>query len=111
MRPIVIATNGVSTSNLARLDEYANAPVSIQCTVSGTATYTVQTSNDDPNSVTNPVPLASMTWLSSLDTNAVNATTSISTFLQYPPLFVRINQSSGTGSVTATVVQMGVAPY
>jgi len=93
------------------MDEYANAPVSIQCTVSGTATYTVQTSNDDPNSVTNPVPLASMTWVNSLDTNAVGATTSISTFCQWPPLFIRINQTVGTGSVTATVVQMGVTPY
>ncbi len=111
MRPIVITTSGVSTSNLARMDEYANAPVSIQCTASGTVTYTVQTSNDDPNSVTNPVPLASMTWVSSLDTNAVGATSSISTYCAWPPLFIRINQTAGTGSVTATVVQMGVVPY
>lgn len=111
MRPIVIATAGVSTSPLARMDEWAPGPISIQCVISGTATYSVQVSNDDPNSPTNPVALGSMTWSPSPDALAGGATSSIYTVLAQVPLFIRINQTVGTGSVTATIVQASSVPY
>jgi hypothetical protein len=111
MRPIVVTTNGVSTSQLARMDDWAPGPISIGCVITGTATYSVQVSNDDPNSPTNPVPVGSMTWLASPDTASQAATTSIYTVLAQAPLFIRINQTAGTGSVAATIVQAGVAPY
>jgi hypothetical protein len=93
------------------MDDWAPGPISIACVISGTATYSVQVSNDDPNSATNPVAVNSMTWLASPDTAAANATTSIYTILTAVPLFIRINQTVGTGAVTATIVQAGVAPY
>jgi len=93
------------------MDEYAPGPISIQCVVSGTITYTIQQSNDDPNSPTNPVALGSMTWSSTADTNGVNATTSIMSYFQYGPLWIRINATAGTGTVTATIVQSSVVPY
>jgi hypothetical protein len=93
------------------MDDWAPGSISIQCVVNGTATYTVQVSNDDPNSATNPVAVGSMTWSSSPDTAAVGATGSIYTVLAQVPLFVRINQTAGTGTVTATIVQAGVGPY
>lgn len=111
MRPIVVTTSGVSTSNLAFMDCWAPGPISIQCVVSGTVTYSVQVSNDDPNSPTNPVALNSMTWSPSPDSASQAATTSIYTVLAQVPTYIRINQTAGTGSVTATIVQASVAPY
>jgi hypothetical protein len=111
MRPIVVSTTGVSTSNLARMDDLAPGPISIACAVTGSATYSVQISNDDPNSATNPVAVGSMTWLPSPDAAATGATTSIYTILTAVPLFIRINQTAGSGSVAATIVQAGVGPY
>jgi hypothetical protein len=111
MRPIVVSVTGIGTTPLARMDEWCPGPVSIQVTVSGTVTYSVQSSNDDPNSPTNPVALGSMTWITTNDTNAANATTSVQTNYLIAPLFIRVNVSTGTGTVTATIVQLGVAPY
>jgi hypothetical protein len=112
MRPIVLTTVGVSTSSLARMDDWAPGPISIQCVLSGAATYSVQVSNDDPNSPTNPVAVGSMTWSPSPDTLATGATTSIYTVLAQVPLFIRINQTVGASpnGVTATIVQAGVNP-
>lgn len=114
MRPIVINTpvgGGTSVvSGLARMDEWAPGPISIQCVVSGTVAYTVQVSNDDPNSPTNPVAVGSMTWSPSPDTSAVAAVASIYTVLAQVPLFIRISQASGTGNVTATIVQASSTP-
>jgi hypothetical protein len=113
MRPIVITTNGVGRSNLARMDEWGPGPISIACVITGAPTYSVQVSNDDPNSPTNPVAQGSMTWLPSPDTAAAGATTSIYTVLSQVPLFISINQTAGTSGngVTATIVQAGSAPY
>jgi hypothetical protein len=94
-----------------RLDEWAQAQTSIQCTASGTVNYTVQSSNDDPNSATNPVLPQNVTWITTNDTNAVGATTSILTNYLISPLWVRVILNTGSGSVTATVIQAGVAPY
>jgi len=95
------------------MDEWAPGPISIACVINGAPTYSVQVSNDDPNSPTNPVALGSMTWLPSPDTAASNAVTSIYTVLAQVPLFIRINQTVGAAGngVTATIVQAGVAPY
>ena len=49
------ATAGTTYSSLVRMDSWANAQSVVQVTVTGTATYTVETSMDDPNSPTNPV--------------------------------------------------------
>lgn len=118
MRPIVATSTLAGGAPLIRLDEWAPPFASIQCVVSGTVSYTVQLSLDDPNSPTNPVPVGSMNWFNSPDAAAVNASTSILTsvggFTSYGdafPLYVRILVASGTGSVTATVVQPGVVPY
>jgi len=54
---------------------------------------------------------ASVTWVSSTDTNVVGATATKSTTFTATPLFIRVLLNSGSGSVTSTVVQAGVAPY
>jgi hypothetical protein len=106
-----VGTTTTAASPWVRLDEYANAQTSIQNAVSGTVNYTVQTSNQDPNSPTNPVQPYQVTWNSSLDTNAVGASANVSSFLAYAPTYVRLLLNSGTGTVTMNVVQMGVVPY
>jgi hypothetical protein len=108
---ITVGTSGIGTSPWVRLDEWAAAQVSITTSISGTVNYTVQQSNDDPNSATNPVLPAAVTWLPSPDSAAVGAAAAIATVLTVAPLWVRILLNSGTGSVTATIVQLGVAPY
>lgn len=117
MRPQVVTSTSASAP-LVRLDEWARPEVSIQCVVTGTVTYTVQFSLDDPNSATDPVAEASMTWTASPDTAAVGATGSIvtslggySAYADVFPLFIRVLVNSGTGSVRTTIVQPGVAPY
>ena len=115
MRPITVtvsdASGGTKYSPLVRLDEWAPAHVGVQLSVSGTVNYTLQQSMDDPNSPTNPVPLASMTWVNCADTAAVGASTSIQTNYQFVPLFCRVVLNSGSGTVTATFVQASVVPF
>lgn len=114
---VTVGTNAVASTPWMRMDEWASQPISIQCDVSGTVNYTVQSSLDDPNSATNPVLPYQMIWVNSTDTNAVAATAAIQT--AYPtgtgplliPLWVRITLNSGSGTVTGTVYQLGVAPY
>lgn len=108
---ITVGTSGIGTSPWVRLDEYASAQVSIGCDASGTVNYTIQQSNDDPNSPTNPVAPSAMTWIATADAGGVAATGSVMSFFTYAPLWARVLLNSGTGSVTATFVQLGVAPY
>jgi hypothetical protein len=108
---ITVGTNNVASSAWVRFDEYALSQAAIQCTVSGTVTYTVQQTLQDPNSATNPVNPYSVTWINSSDAAAVNATTSIQTSYQYSPTFARITITAGTGSVTGIFSQFGVVPY
>jgi len=115
MQPITVSTSNAATeikySRFVRMDSWANAQTAVQVNVTGTATYTIQTSMDDPNSPTNPVAVGSMVWLDALDANLVNETTSQSGALVVTPTFVRIKQIDGTGSITATFAQFSNAPF
>ena len=104
------ASGGVKYSALVRFDDYAPSNISIQCTVTGTVDYTVQTTLDDPNSPTNPVPEASMTWVNSSDTVVVGATATKQSNFLFAPTFVRIKLNSGSGSVSATFLQSSSVP-
>jgi hypothetical protein len=115
---VTVGTNGVASTPWMRMDEWARPEISIQCNISGTVNYTVQGTLDDPNSSTNPVAPSAVNWVNSPDTNAVGATAAIQTsyggfgstaFLS--PTFIRVTLNSGSGTVTATVIQAGVAPY
>jgi len=108
---ITVGTNNIASSPWVRFDEFSLSQTAIQCTVSGTVTYTIQQTLQDPNSPTNPVNSYSVTWLNSSDSAAVNATTSVQSSYQYSPVFAKVTVTSGTGSVTAIFTQFGVAPY
>lgn len=105
---LTVGTTTTAGSPWARLDEWANSYVSIQCNVTGTINYTVQQTLDDPNDPTNPVLPANITWVNSSDASAVSATGSIQTNYGFVPIWARVLLNSGTGSVTASFVQSGV---
>jgi len=104
------ASGGVKYSSLVRFDDFAPSNISIQCTVTGTVNYTVQSSLDDPNDPFNPVALASMTWVDSSDTNVVGATATKQSNFLFAPKFARIKLNSGSGSVVATFLQSSAVP-
>ena len=108
---VSVGTAAIGASPWVRLDEFAPGPTSITCQAVGTVTYTVQQSNQDPNSPTNPVAQQSMTWVNSADAAAVGATASIQTVIANAPLWVRAIVTAGTGSVNMTVAQQGAVPY
>ncbi len=110
---VTVGTNGVASTPWVRFDDYAPAPASIQCVVTGTVNYTVQQTLDDPNSATNPVLPSAVTWVATSDTAAVGATGSVQTNYAFAPTFARVllNSSTSPGMVTATFLQSGVAPY
>jgi hypothetical protein len=115
MQPITVSTTDASVattySRPVRMDSWASPQSIIQVDVTGSATYTVETSMDDPNSPTNPIAFASMTWINCADTAVVAKTASAQGILSVTPLFVRIKQTAGAGSTTMTIVQFGNATY
>lgn len=115
MQPITVSTTDASVattySRPVRMDSWANAQTVVQVKVSGTATYTVETSMDDPNSPTNPVAQGSMTWNDALDANLVDETSAKSGVFNVTPIFIRLKQTAGNGTATMTLAQFGNAPY
>jgi hypothetical protein len=108
---ITVGTSGVGTSPWVRFDEWALPEIAIQCVANGTVNYTLQQTLDDPNDNTNPVAPASVYWQQTSDTNGQGATGSIQSNYAYCPRYGRVLLNSGTGSVTTTYLQSGVAPY
>jgi len=112
MTPIIVtisdASGGVKYSDLVRFDSWALPNIAIQCNVTGTVSYTIQTSLDDPNSPTNPVALNSMTWINTNDTSVVAASASAQSNFIFIPTFARVKLNSGSGSVKATFIQAGL---
>jgi len=115
MRPITVtvsdASGGAKSSDWIRFDDWSPSNISIQCNVTGTVNYTVQSTLDDPNSPTNPVAAGSVTWVNSSDSAVVNATTTKQSNFIFAPIFARVLLNSGTGSVVATFVQDSNGPY
>ena len=113
MKPITVtvsdASAAVKYSSLVRMDDWAPSVISVQCTVTGTVVYTIETSLDDPNNPTNPVPEASMTWVETSDT-AFPASVKKQTNFMFAPTFIRVKLNSGNGSVTTTILQSSNGP-
>ena len=105
---VIAGTNAKAGSSWVRLDSWAFPQTAIQCNASGTVNYTVQVTMDDPNSATNPVPVSSVTWLNTNDTDAVTAVGDIFTNFDWTPTWARILLNSGSGTVTATFAQFNV---
>lgn len=102
---IIAGTSGVAASAWVRFDDWTQNMLSIQANVSGSVNYTVQSTLDDPNSPTNPVAPASITWFTSNDTNLASQTVARQSNTQIMPTYARVLLNSGTGTVTATFTQ------
>lgn len=115
MQPITVTTSdasgGTVYSSPVRMDTWAHAQSVIQVTVTGTATYTVETSMDDPNDPINPVAFASMVWVNCGDANLVGKSATAGGGLIVTPVFVRLKQTAGNGSCKMTIAQFGNATY
>jgi hypothetical protein len=105
---LTVGTSGVGYSPWARMDEWADAQISMQFDVTGTVNYTVQSTMDDPNSATEPVLPSAVNWVTTNDTNVVGATGSLQSNYLFAPTFIRVLLNSGSGSVTAKIGQANV---
>lgn len=99
MRPVTVttsnATGGTVNSSPIPMDYNASVTfnVGIICIVTGTATYSVQHSDDNTN------------WLNNANISGANA--SADTNYMFPVKYIRLSQTAGSGSVTMTVIQTG----
>jgi len=105
---ITVGTNGVAGSPWVRLDDWALPNLNIQAIVVGTINYTIQQTYDDPNSPTNPVSPANVTWSQLVAAASASAIANVA----YQPVFVRVlvNSNTNPATVTATFLQTGVTP-
>lgn len=103
-----VVTAATATTPWVMFDPWADGKVSYTAELTGTANYTVQITNDDPNSPTNPVPPGQVVWAPDPNAGMVGASTNQAAQWQFIPLFARVLLNSGAGSVTATFIQPGV---
>jgi len=106
---VTVGTNGIASTPWVRLDEWANTQVTIQCNATGTVNYTVQSTLDDPNSLTDAVVPSAVNWVPTNDTSAVGATATLQTNFYFAPTFARVLLNSGTGTVVSKFIQANVA--
>jgi hypothetical protein len=110
---VTVGTNGIASSPWVRFDEWAAAQVYVNCDVTGTVNYTVQVTDDDPNSSWRVPPILpqNVTWDPCLDAVLVGASANqqSSTAFGYAPTFARVllNSSVGAGSVETSFTQFG----
>ncbi len=105
-----IGTNGIASSQWATFDPFSDpGGTAIGTYVSGTANYTIQQTVDDPNSTSNAVARASMTWINHPDSTVVSATAAMQVNYAYIPAYSRIllNSNTNPGYVKATITQSG----
>lgn len=102
---VIVGTNGAAGSRWVRLDSWADAQTAIQCTVSGTVNYTLQTTMNDPNDPFSPVDVSSVVWLNTNDGDAVTAIGNVSSNFDWTPTYARVLLNSGAGSVSAVFSQ------
>ena len=107
---ITVGTSGVGGSKWVVFDAFAPSMISIQCNVTGTINYTVQTTLNDPYDPITPVAPANVVWVNSSDSNVVAATTTQQSNLLFSPVYARILINSGTGTVAATFLQSSNGP-
>jgi hypothetical protein len=105
-----VLTAATATSPLVMFEPWASGPITKQAAVSGAATFSVQISNDDPNSSAFPVLPGQMNWSNDPDATFVGATGNVEGSWAFVPLFARVLLTAGAGAVRATFLQAG-GPY
>lgn len=103
MRPITVSQTGTGQSSSIIMDYLGRPEVSLQVIVSGTVTYSVQQTLNNPNDASQTI-----TWFDHPDTNLVGATADKQGNYAYIPAAIRLNVTAGTGTATLTVIQAGL---
>ena len=108
---LTVGMTNTAVSPWVRFDDFAPSNISIQCTVTGSATYTVQSTLQDPYDPISPVDAAAMTWVDSSDTNVVAATATKQSNFLFAPKYARVAlTTTSTGSVSAVMLQSSNGP-
>lgn len=107
---IIVGTNGIGGSRWVRLNDFAPSNISIQCDVTGTVNYTVQSTLDDPNDPFNPTTPENVVWVSSSDIAVVGANSTQQSNFLFTPKYAKILINSGSGTVVATFLQSSNGP-
>jgi hypothetical protein len=104
MKLTTITATGVSRSNVCAVDDF-QAPfnIGIGAKLTGTATFNIEYSFDDPMAA--GYTAAGATWYVASGFSALTATTGGS--FTVPCKAISINITADTGSVTATILQAG----
>lgn len=105
---VTIGTNGVASSRPVFFDHFGFGEISLQATVTGTVSYTIQQTLHDPSTLTDG--LQDVTWVDHPDTDVVAATATAQANYAYLPYMSRITLNSGTGSVNLIAIQAAVSP-
>lgn len=101
MTPVTISQTGTGRSTVIASDSFQNPfNVGIVATVTGTATFNIEISMDDPSTGTPSV------W--AIDAGFSAKTAAANGSITVPHHALSINVTSGTGVVTAYVVQSGI---
>ena len=101
MTPVILSKTGTGRSAIIASDSFQNPfNVGLVVTISGSPTYNIEISMDDPSTGT-PTVWAAPSGFSAL-TAAANGSITV------PHHAMSINITGGTGTVTAYVVQSGV---
>lgn len=97
MRPKVISVTGIGVSPTIPLDwRSPDFKCSIQCDVTGTVTYTIE------HTLNNPFGPDTLNWLANNPVKAKTEATDANYVL--PVRAIRLNVTAGTGTVTMTVL-------
>ena len=101
MTPITVSKTGTGRSAVIASDSFQNPfNVGIVATVTGTATFNIEISMDDPSTVTPSI------W--AVDAGFSAKTAAANGSITVPHHALSINVTSGTGTVTAYIVQAGM---
>ena len=101
MRPIIVSQTGAGTSVALPLDIHGRPEISLQVNVTGTVTWTVEQTLDDPAD-------AGAVWFVHPDVNMVSQTVSRQGNYAYVQRAVRLNVSAGTGTAKLIIIQSGI---
>jgi hypothetical protein len=108
---LTVGMTNTASSPWVRFDDFAPSNISIQCSVTGSATYTLQSTLNDPDDPISPVARESVVWVNTSDTNVVAATSTQQSNFLFAPKFARvILTTTSTGSVSSVFLQSSVVP-
>lgn len=104
MKLTTITATGVSRSNVCAVDDFQTPfNIGIGAKLTGTATFNIEYSFDDP--MADGYTAAGATWYIASGFSGVSASTGGS--FTIPCKAISINITASTGSVTATIIQAG----